>query len=144
MLAFSPINENVFTTEAWILLGPPVHKLYGWLPLITVLLETCAWSGLIGACLAPERAPMCFAWIVGKQQGFRLSGNSIVAFHTCGLRDEDVHHWKECFLCACLILYGDFPGGPVIKTLSFNEWGASSIPVWGAKIPHACGQKDKI
>ena len=98
MPAFSPINENVFTTEAWILLGPPVHKLYGWLPLITVLLETCMWSGLIGACLAPERAPMCFAWIVGNQQGFTLPGNSIVGSSSCRLGDVDAHHQMECFL----------------------------------------------
>lgn len=83
MPAFSPINENVFTTEAWILLGPPVHKLYGWLPLITVLLEARAWSGLIVACLAPERAPMCFAWMVVNQWGFRLPGSSIVALSIC-------------------------------------------------------------
>lgn len=75
---------NVFSAEAWILLGPPVCKLYGWLPLITVLLETCAWSGLIVACLAPERAPMCFAWMVRNQQGFRLPGNSIVGLSSCG------------------------------------------------------------
>ena len=32
---------------------------------------------------------------------------------------------------------GDFPGGPVVKTLPSNAGGTGSIPVWGAKIPHA-------
>lgn len=83
MPAFSPINENVFTAEAGMLLGPPVHKPYGWLPLITGLLETCAWSGLTVARPAPERAPVCFAWIVGNQQGFILPGNSIAGLSSC-------------------------------------------------------------
>lgn len=96
MPAFSPINENVFTTEAWILLGPPVHKLYGWLPLITVLLEAHAWSGLIVACLAPERAPMCFAWMVANQQGFRLPGNSIVGLSSCGWGNANSHGRMQC------------------------------------------------
>lgn len=98
MPAFSPINENVFTTEAWILLGPPVHKLYGWLPLITVLLETCTWSGLIVACLALGRAPMCFACIVWNQQGFRLLGNSIVGVSSWVGGDANAHCGMVCFL----------------------------------------------
>ena len=32
---------------------------------------------------------------------------------------------------------GDFPGGPVVKTLPSNAGGEGSIPGWGAKIPHA-------
>lgn len=97
MPAFGPINENVFTTEGWILLGPPVHKLYGWLPLITVLLETCVWSGSTVACLAPEKAPMCFPWIVGNQQGFRLPGNSIMGLSSWG-GGECKCTWTGCFL----------------------------------------------
>ena len=40
----------------------------------------------------------------------------------------------------------NFPGGPVIKTLSFNAEGTGSIPDGGTKIPHAtwCGQNIKI
>ena len=30
---------------------------------------------------------------------------------------------------------GDFPGGPVVKTLPSNAGNASSIPGWGAEIP---------
>ncbi len=36
-------------------------------------------------------------------------------------------------------LPGDFPGGPVVKTLLSNAGGAGSIPGWGAKTPHAKG-----
>ena len=32
---------------------------------------------------------------------------------------------------------GDFPGGPVVKTLPSNAGGQGSIPGLGAKIPHA-------
>ena len=32
---------------------------------------------------------------------------------------------------------GDFPGGPVVKTLPSNAGGAVSIPGQGAVIPHA-------
>ena len=35
----------------------------------------------------------------------------------------------------------DFPGGPVVKTLSFNAGGEGSIPGQGAKIPHASRSK---
>ena len=35
----------------------------------------------------------------------------------------------------------DFPGGPVVKTPPFNAAGVSSIPGWGAKIPHALWPK---
>ena len=34
---------------------------------------------------------------------------------------------------------GDFPGGPVVKTLLSNAGGTGSIPGWGAKTPHAKG-----
>ena len=33
--------------------------------------------------------------------------------------------------------WGDFPGGPVVKTLPSNAGGVGSIPGRGAKIPHA-------
>ena len=33
----------------------------------------------------------------------------------------------------------DFPGGPVVKTLSSNVGGVGSIPGRGTKIPHAVG-----
>ena len=35
----------------------------------------------------------------------------------------------------------DFPGSPVIKTSLSNARDAGSIPVWGAKIPHALWPK---
>ena len=38
---------------------------------------------------------------------------------------------------------GDFPGGSVIKTSSFNTGGAGLIPGWGAKIPHASRPKNQ-
>ena len=34
-------------------------------------------------------------------------------------------------------------GGPVVKTLPFNSGGSSSIPGWGAKIPHASRLKNQ-
>ena len=37
--------------------------------------------------------------------------------------------------------YRDFPSSPVVKTLPSNAEGASSIPGWGAKIPHCLGPK---
>ena len=37
----------------------------------------------------------------------------------------------------------DFPGGPVVKTLSSNAGGAGSIPGRGAKIPHASWPKNQ-
>ena len=36
----------------------------------------------------------------------------------------------------------DFPGGPVVKTWLSNAGGAGSIPVQGAKIPHALQPKN--
>ena len=38
---------------------------------------------------------------------------------------------------------GDFPGGPVIKTLPSNAGGVGSIPGGGAKIPHASRSKNQ-
>ena len=35
----------------------------------------------------------------------------------------------------------DFSGSPVVKTLPSRAGGASSIPGWGAKIPHATWAK---
>ena len=40
-------------------------------------------------------------------------------------------------------LSGDFPGGPVVKTLPSNAGRVGSIPGQGAKIPHASLQKTK-
>ena len=36
---------------------------------------------------------------------------------------------------------GDFPGGPVVKTLPCNEGSAGSIPGQGAKLPHSSQPK---
>ena len=36
-----------------------------------------------------------------------------------------------------LELYGDFPGGPTVKTLPFSTRGAGLIPGWGTKTPDA-------
>ena len=36
---------------------------------------------------------------------------------------------------------GDFPGGPVVKTLPSNTGDVGSIPGWGGKIPHASQPK---
>ena len=38
---------------------------------------------------------------------------------------------------------GNFPGGPVVKTLPSNAVGAGLIPGWGAKIPHTSGPKNQ-
>ena len=38
---------------------------------------------------------------------------------------------------------GDFPSGPVVRTLPSNAEGADLIPSWGAKIPYALWQKKK-
>ena len=35
------------------------------------------------------------------------------------------------------LIWGDFPGGPVVKTLPSNAEGVGSIPGQGIKIPHA-------
>ena len=35
---------------------------------------------------------------------------------------------------------GDFPGGPVVKSLPANAGGTDSNPAPGSKIPHATGQ----
>ena len=35
------------------------------------------------------------------------------------------------------IIYEDFPGGPVVKTLPSSGGSASSVPGWEAKIPYA-------
>ena len=37
----------------------------------------------------------------------------------------------------------DFPGGPVVKTLSSNTGGIGLIPGQGAKITHASWPKDQ-
>ena len=33
--------------------------------------------------------------------------------------------------------FGDFPGGPVVKTLCFQCRGTGSVPGQGTEIPHA-------
>ena len=38
---------------------------------------------------------------------------------------------------------GDFPGGPVVKTLLSNAGGVGLIPDQGGKIPHASQPKTK-
>ena len=43
----------------------------------------------------------------------------------------------------CQKQIGDFPGGPVVKTLPSNAGGMDLIPGWGAKIPHASQPKKK-
>ena len=42
------------------------------------------------------------------------------------------------------VVFGDFPGGPVVKTLSLQSQGTGSIPGQRTKIPHAMwhGQKN--
>ena len=40
-------------------------------------------------------------------------------------------------------LQGDFPGGPVVKTLPSNTEGTGSIPGWEAKILHASQPENK-
>ena len=38
------------------------------------------------------------------------------------------------------VMWGDFPGGPVVKNLPSSAGEAGSIPGWETKIPHAAGQ----
>ena len=38
---------------------------------------------------------------------------------------------------------GDFPGGPMVKTLPSNSAGVGSIPGQGAKIPYLMAKKPK-
>ena len=40
-------------------------------------------------------------------------------------------------------IYGDFPGGPVVKTSPSHAGGVGSIPGRGAKIPHASPRAEK-
>ena len=40
-------------------------------------------------------------------------------------------------------LWGDFPGGPVVRDLPCNAEAADSIPGQGTKIPHASWPKKK-
>ena len=41
--------------------------------------------------------------------------------------------------------FGEFAGGPVVRTLCFTAKGVGSVPGWGTKIPQAMkhGQKKK-
>ena len=49
--------------------------------------------------------------------------------------------WGVCLslfpLCLKENAFGDFLGGPVVRTCASIEGGASSIPGWETKIPHA-------
>ena len=40
-------------------------------------------------------------------------------------------------------MLGDFPGGPVVKTLPSNAGSAGLIPGQGVKIPHASRPKNQ-
>ena len=40
--------------------------------------------------------------------------------------------------------YGDFPGGPVVKTRVFTARGTGSLPGPGTKIPNAVWSKNKL
>ena len=41
------------------------------------------------------------------------------------------------------VKWGDFSGGPVVKTSPSIAGGAGLIPGWGAKIPHASRPKNQ-
>ena len=45
--------------------------------------------------------------------------------------------------CLVSIIWGNFPGGPVIKTLPSNARGMGLNPGWRAKIPHALWPKNQ-
>ena len=52
--------------------------------------------------------------------------------------------WLLCFIFFFLkLLYGDFPGGPVVKSSPSSVGGAGSIPGWGARIPHTSRPKNQ-
>ena len=36
-------------------------------------------------------------------------------------------------------VFGEFPGGPLVRTLRFHCQGCASVPGWGTKIPQVCG-----
>ena len=38
---------------------------------------------------------------------------------------------------------GDFPGGPVVKTLPLHAGGEGSIPAQGVRVPHASWLKNQ-
>ena len=44
---------------------------------------------------------------------------------------------RSCIISIQALISMDFPGDPVVKTLFSNARGAGSIPVQGARIPHA-------
>ena len=56
---------------------------------------------------------------------------------------KPIQHYKAIFL-QFKKNFGDFPGGPVVKTSPSNARDAGLIPGQGAGIPQACGQKIKI
>ena len=61
--------------------------------------------------------------------------------------NQNERQTKNCkFLINCdhmKNIFGDFPGGPVVKTLPSGARGAGSIPAWGTKIPHGLWPKNQ-
>ena len=56
---------------------------------------------------------------------------------------EFLLHDREHKLFLVSIIWGNFPGGPVIKTLPSNVRGMGLNPGWRAKIPHALWPKNQ-
>ena len=53
-----------------------------------------------------------------------------------------IHAWDLCcFWAHKIVNFGDFPGGPGVKTSPSNAGGEGLIPGRGAKIPHASRPK---
>jgi len=49
------------------------------------------------------------------------------------------YDWRDVFIK--IVILGDFPGGPVVETLSSNAGIMGSNPGYRAKIPHALQPK---
>ena len=73
-------------------------------------------------------------------------------WHSTGDRDQDHPHGKEMkkkkkkrdlYSHNLNIIYEDFPGGPVVKTLPSNAGSASSVPGWAAKILYGLWLKNE-
>ena len=56
---------------------------------------------------------------------------------------KSLHVEQDLTLKMSKLYCWDFPGGPVIKSVSSNAWETGSIHGWGAKIPCALQQKKK-
>ena len=62
------------------------------------------------------------------------------------------HQRQTLFLCfeflfsfwRILLLWQEFPGGPVVRTRRFHCWGLGSTPGWGTKIPQAVQRGQQI